>query len=268
MASGVPDKSVLHSIPQLPGVYHFVNAKGAALYVGKAGNLKKRVASYFRNTRLSPRIRLMLAAMQRVEVTVTESEHAALLLENNLIKSLRPRYNILFRDDKSYPLLRFSQHPYPRLMFARGGKADDDSFRTFPRQRCGARIHQHVTARFFVCALAPIRSLPTAAVPVCCTASAAAAPPASIFISPTEYATDTAAARALLAGDSRHVETELQTQMHTAAAALEFERARRTAWTGCGHCRFYALGIWWMTPRPRTPIISAPTVPPAVAALM
>ena len=111
-------------LPSLPGIYQMIDAQGVPIYVGKARILKKRVASYFSKTDSHPpKVSAMVKVTDHFIITVTKNETEALILESNLIKDLRPRYNVLLRDDKSYPYIYAdSKHPFPRLKFHRGKK--------------------------------------------------------------------------------------------------------------------------------------------------
>ncbi|MBI5782296.1 MAG: excinuclease ABC subunit UvrC, partial [Gammaproteobacteria bacterium] len=118
-------KALIMSLPPKPGIYRMLGGKGEVLYVGKARNLRKRVQNYFRASGLAARVLLLMQQAQNIEITVTHTETEALLLENNLIKTLHPRFNILLRDDKSYPYIFVSDgQEYPRIGFHRGARRE------------------------------------------------------------------------------------------------------------------------------------------------
>ena len=110
----------LKNLTSQPGVYRMYNAEGEVIYVGKAKNLKNRVSSYFRKNVDNSKTRSLVANIASMDVTVVNSETEAFLLENNFIKKYKPRYNVVMRDDKSYPFIFLSDHKHPRLSFHRG----------------------------------------------------------------------------------------------------------------------------------------------------
>ena len=123
----------MKKFPSLPGIYRMINDKNEIIYIGKAKDIKKRVTSYFGKNHASPRTKMMVSNINSIEFTVTNTEAEALILENNLIRNHMPRYNVIFRDDKSYPYLKISGDQYPRISFHRGAqKKDQNYFGPFP----------------------------------------------------------------------------------------------------------------------------------------
>jgi len=224
-APGGDPRERLAQLPEGPGVYRLLDAQGTVLYVGKAKNLKRRVASYFSRA-LNQRLLVMVGQVADIEVTVTRGEGEALLLESNLIKSLKPRFNVLLRDDKSYPFIRLStQDAFPRLAFYRGPRKGPGRFfgpypsaaavretlqllqRIFPVRQCEDSFYR---TRSRACLQYQIKR---------CTG------PCVGLVSEAVYAQDVAHTTKFLEGRTDEVITELGVAMERAAAALEFERA-------------------------------------------
>jgi excinuclease ABC subunit C len=216
----------LETMPGNPGVYRMLDVKNDALYVGKARNLKKRVTSYTQLPRLSERLRRMVNETAAVEIITTHTEAEALLLEANLIKKLKPRYNILLRDDKSYPWLALTDaHPYPRVSKHRGAQEPANSYwgpfasawavnqtvqalqRVFLLRTCADTVFSN---RSRPCLLFQIKR---------CSA------PCVGKVSQTEYAALVTQAKSFLSGKSGAVQRDLATDMQDAAAHMEYERA-------------------------------------------
>ena len=219
-------EAALATMPLGPGVYRMLDAKGEALYVGKARSLKKRVVAYTQPARLPERLRRMVSETVTMEIVTTHTEAEALLLEANLIKRLKPRFNIVLRDDKSYPWLMLTEdHPFPQITKHRGARVRRGSYygpfasawavnqtvnamqRVFLLRSCADTVFAN---RSRPCLLFQIRR---------CSA------PCVGRIDEAAYGRLVAQARAFLAGRGGAVQQELAAEMETAAAALEFERA-------------------------------------------
>lgn len=219
-------RAALTDLPTRPGIYRMVGSGDEILYVGKAKQLKNRVASYVSATGLTTRIMRMVAQVERVEISVTGSEAEALLLEANLIKKHKPRYNILLKDDKSFPYIFIdTSHPYPRITKHRGAQKKKGAY-FGPFASAGAvnatlaTLQKAFLLRPCTDSFFSNRSRPCLQYQIKrCSA------PCVNYITEAEYGESIAQARAFLHGKSREVQTQLAAQMDTASEGMEYEKA-------------------------------------------
>jgi excinuclease ABC subunit C len=219
-------EAALETMPSNPGVYRMLDVKGDALYVGKARSLKRRVTSYTQIGRLSERLRRMVSETAAMEIVTTHTEAEALLLEANLIKRLKPRFNIVLRDDKSYPWLMLTEdHPYPQIAKHRGAQVRKGSY-WGPFASAWA-VNQTVTAmqRVFLLRSCADTVFATRTRPCLLFQIKRCSAPCVGRVTPDEYGKLVNQAKTFLAGKSGTVQKELATEMEQAAEALEFERA-------------------------------------------
>ncbi|MDE2245534.1 MAG: excinuclease ABC subunit UvrC [Xanthomonadaceae bacterium] len=221
-------KAYVHTLTAAPGVYRMFGASDDLLYVGKAGSLKKRVGSYFLKPRMDPRIAAMVAQIARIETTVTRTEGEALLLEAQLIKTLKPRYNILLRDDKSYPGLYLSSfQDYPRLVFHRGArKAPGRYFGPYPNTHA-VRESLNLMQKLFKLRQCEDSYFRNRSRPCLQHQIGRCSAPCVGLIERDRYAADVRHVEMFLEGRSSTVTDEIAAAMEQASAALDFELAAR-----------------------------------------
>jgi excinuclease ABC subunit C len=219
-------KVFVDSLPGRPGVYRMLDSDGQILYVGKARNLKSRVASYFQPSNVQPKVQALIAKTANMEVTITNSDTEALLLEYNLIKKHRPRFNVVLRDDKSFPYLHLeTNHDFPRLNFYRGSRKEAGKyFGPYPSAGAVRETLQQLQKLFRIrnCddTYFANRSRPCLQYQIQrCTA------PCVGLVSKEHYARDVSAAIKVLEGRNDEVSEELGRRMDAAAERLEFEEA-------------------------------------------
>ena len=224
---GFDSRGFLSQLTVEPGVYRMYDASGDLLYVGKARNLKKRVSTYFLRASGDARIESMVSQIARVEVTITHSEDEALILESNLIKEFNPRYNIVYRDDKSYPYVRFSDHEFPRISYYRGAKVGRDKyFGPFPSAHA-VRETLFILQKLFL--LRPCRDsfFANRRRPCLQHQIQRCSAPCVGLISSQEYGLELRKAARLLEGRADELARDLGEDMERAAESLEYELAAK-----------------------------------------